>query len=77
MDSTHCIRFANNTKFAENCAHQHTLFCDRCESGNSCFDTIEEAIEQAAISQDLKQTYLWMYRKGKEAIFGYRSHIIR
>ncbi len=79
--NTHCIRYALSNpklpKLSEQCAHEHSLFCEQCENGNSCLDAIEEAIDKAEITQDLKDNYMWLYKKGREAIFSYRSHIIR
>ena len=66
--------------FSVTCNHTHDVLCNQCESLNSVLKDIENQIKSSSIlfySDDQKEDLLHDWKKSKECIYNWKSHILR
>ncbi len=66
--------------FSVTCNHTHDVLCNQCESLNSVLKDIENQIKSSSIlfySDDQKEDLLHDWKKSKESIYNWKSHILR
>lgn len=78
----HCVLFAlsdsSDADYQQQCSHQHTDLCDRCQSLQETLAKIERVLGETTFpTQDAKDEALFLFQTAQLAIMSWKCHILR
>ncbi|CAH3164060.1 unnamed protein product [Pocillopora meandrina] len=78
----HCVLFAlsdcSDSDYQQQCSHQHTNLCDRCQSLQETLAKIERVLGETTFpTQDAKDEALFIFQTAQLAIMSWKCHILR
>ena len=78
----HCVLFAlsdsSDADYQQQCSHQHTDLCDRCQSLQETLAKIERVLGETTFpTQDAKDEALFIFQTAQLAIMSWKCHILR
>lgn len=79
--SDHCCTYAlSDTKkkeYQSACLHQHNATCDRCESIDVCFTSIEEKLDVIEMDEEQRSRLRFDFNQCTTAINAWKAHLVR